>query len=66
MGAIQLAEKSGKGIGMSRVKKLLTFNNSRIEIVRNENNDAPKIHKQVSYTKNKVIIYFDNTGQCGK
>ncbi|WP_422491543.1 hypothetical protein [Endozoicomonas sp. ALE010] len=54
----QLAEKSGKGIGMSRVKKLLDINDAGIEIIRNENNDSPIVHKQVSYTKNKIVIYY--------
>jgi len=56
----QLAGKNGKGIGMSRVKKLLDMNNATIEIRRNIDPASQVIKKGVSYMKNAVIIFFSS------
>ncbi len=55
----QLAGKSGKGIGMSRVKKLLEMNNATIEIRRNIDPMSQVIKGGVSYMKNSVLIAFN-------
>jgi sensor histidine kinase regulating citrate/malate metabolism len=47
----QLAGKSGKGIGLSRVQKLLKLNNASIEIENNIAGFTTKVKKEVSYQR---------------
>lgn len=54
----QLAGKSGKGIGLSRVQKLLKLNNASIKIENNIAGFTTKVKKEVSYQRNNITITF--------
>ena len=54
----QLAGKSGKGIGMNRVQKLLGLNNVEIKIERNIYGFKTIVSKQVSYQRNAFTLLF--------
>lgn len=54
----QLAEKSGKGIGMSRIKKLLAMNDIKIMTERNIEGFRPRVKNQVSYRRNAFTLFF--------
>lgn len=54
----QLAGKSGKGIGLSRVQKLLQHNNASIKINNNIPGFINKVKKEVSYQRNNITITF--------
>lgn len=56
----KLMERSGNGIGMSVVERLMTLNNGKIRVERNISPLENKLHLGIPYEMNKIMLLFQS------